>query len=125
MYKIHVVDEIPMIHVQGDSVGTLFLLGVVRCVIYGRCHLVEEIVCILVENGALNAETLTSFYFCACGARIGWREGCVHMLRRLWAGDLWHSNKIIRADEKNTGIMEMTIFGQFDSRIKVKGPELV
>jgi hypothetical protein len=41
------------------------------------------------------------------------------------AGDLWHSLKIICADKKNTGIIYMTIFGQFDSGNKVKGPELV
>jgi hypothetical protein len=41
------------------------------------------------------------------------------------AGDSWHSLKIIHADEKNVGIIYMTIFGQFDSGNRVKGPELV
>jgi hypothetical protein len=48
------------------------------------------------------------------------------LFRVSWGGgDSWHSSKIIPADEKNKGIIQMTNFGQFDSVNKVKGPELV
>ena len=49
-------------------------------------------------------------------------NGPTHMIT---VGDSWHSLKIIRANGKNARIIQMAIFGQFDSGNRVKGPELV
>jgi hypothetical protein len=52
----------------------------------GRCHLVEEIVCILVENGRVEGRNPQVFLFLCLWSQIfgtrefGRREGCVDTL---------------------------------------------